>query len=139
MAEAKNSLIERAKNRGIRFSAQRLLICQVLEASDDHPDVDTIYARAKATDTSISVASVYRTVKVLHDLGLIIKHDFGDGRGRVEVNTDEHHDHLVDIDTGRVIEFHDEDLEVLQEQIARRLGYELEGHTLALFGRSITD
>ena len=130
-------LFDRALNLGMRITAQRRVICRVLEQADDHPDVDTLHLRVREQDPNVSLACVYRTMKILEGMDLVIRHDFGEGRHRFEVNNDQHHDHLVDLKTGKVIEFHDKDLEALQEAIAERLGYELTGHTLALYGRPV--
>ena len=113
---------------------QRRTIAQVLEAADDHPDVEELYARASAADPRISLATVYRTVKLFEDVGILDKHEFGDGRARYETADREHHDHLIDMNSGEVIEFVDPEIEELQDRIARRLGYTLKGHRLELYG-----
>lgn len=129
------SIIEQCEEKGLRLTDQRRLIAAVLESSDDHPDVEELYARASARDNSVSLATVYRTVKLFEDWGLLEKHEFGDGRARYETTDRDHHDHLIDVSTGQVFEFVDKDIEALQEKIARRFGYDLIGHRLELFGR----
>jgi Fur family ferric uptake transcriptional regulator len=109
-------------------------VARVLEAADDHPDVETIHARAAEQDASISIATVYRTVKLFEEAGLLERLEFGDGRARYEDAERDHHDHLIDVQTGEVIEFVDPEIEALQERIADRLGYDLRGHRLELFG-----
>ncbi|MEM8823055.1 MAG: Fur family transcriptional regulator, partial [Pseudomonadota bacterium] len=112
----------------------RRVVAEVLEAAQDHPDVETIHARAVETDASISIATVYRTVKLFEESGLLERREFGDGRARYEDAERDHHDHLIDVNTGEVIEFVDPEIEALQEKIAERLGYDLRGHRLELFG-----
>ncbi|MDX2263592.1 MAG: Fur family transcriptional regulator [Hyphomicrobiales bacterium] len=123
--------------RGMRMTDQRRTIANVLAAADDHPNVEEVHKRAHALDNRISLSTVYRTVRLLKDAGILERREFGDGRARYERAEEEHHDHLIDIETGRVIEFHDDDIERLQEAIARRLGYELTGHKLELYGRPL--
>ena len=118
----------------MRLTGQRRVIAQVLEEADDHPDVESLHARAAAQDPRISLATVYRTVKLFQESGLLERHEFGDGRARYEDAQRAHHDHLIDTDTGDVIEFHDPEIEALKEAIARRLGYRLTGHRLELYG-----
>ena len=120
--------------KGLRMTEQRRIIARVLEAADDHPDVEELHRRAAAVDPHISIATVYRTVKLFEDAGIITRHDFGEGRARYETVPDEHHDHLIDLRSGRVIEFRDEDIERLQQAMAERLGYRLVDHRLELFG-----
>ena len=112
---------------------QRRVIARVLSESDDHPDVELLYQRASAIDSKISIATVYRTVRLLEEAGIIAKHDFGDGRARYEESSTEHHDHLIDMRSGRVIEFHNAEIEKLQEKIAKELGYQLVDHRLELY------
>jgi Fur family ferric uptake transcriptional regulator len=119
---------------GMRMTDQRRVIARVLGASQDHPDVEELHRRAVAIDPHISIATVYRTVRLLEEAGIIQRHDFLDGRSRYEETREEHHDHLIDMKTGRVIEFVDEEIERLQEAIAERLGYKLVGHRLELYG-----
>ena len=129
-----NSIIKRCEARGLRMTGQRRVVAQVLEDSDDHPDVEELYARASAVDEAISIATVYRTVKLFEEAGILDKLEFGDGRARYEDAERDHHDHLIDINSGEVIEFVDAEIEALQERIARKLGYELRGLRLELFG-----
>jgi Fur family ferric uptake transcriptional regulator len=128
------SIIERCLSSGLRMTEQRRVIAQVLEASNDHPDVDIIYSRVSDIDSTISIATVYRTVKQFEEAGILDRIDFGDGRARYEDAKREHHDHLIDIQSGKVIEFVDPEIEELQERIAEKLGYELRGHRLELYG-----
>ena len=128
------TILDRCEARGLRLTGQRRTIAQVLEASEDHPDVETIHLRASARDANISVATVYRTVKLFEESGLLERREFGDGRARYEDAERDHHDHLIDVNTGEVIEFVDPEIEQLQERIAARLGYDLKGHRLELFG-----
>lgn len=128
------TILDRCEANGLRVTGQRRTIAQVLEESDDHPDVETIHARASALDANISVATVYRTVKLFEESGLLERREFGDGRARYEDAERDHHDHLIDVQTGEVIEFVDPEIEALQEKIAARLGYDLKGHRLELFG-----
>ncbi len=128
------TLIERCEAKGLRMTGQRRTIATVLEAADDHPDVEELYARASAADPNISLATVYRTVKLFEEAGILEKLDFRDGRARYEDADRDHHDHLIDIQSGEVIEFVDEEIEELQERIAAKLGYELRGHRLELYG-----
>ena len=128
------TIIAQCEAKGLRLTDQRRVIAAVLEESDDHPDVEELYNRASGRDPRISLATVYRTVKLFEDWNLLEKHEFGDGRARYETTDREHHDHLIDINSGEVIEFVDEEIEKLQEKIARKLGYKLKGHRLELFG-----
>jgi len=120
--------------KGMRMTEQRRVIARVLSAATDHPDVDELHRRAHAVDPHISIATVYRTVRLFDDAGIIARHDFGDGRSRYEEAPGVHHDHLIDMKSGRVIEFVDEEIEALQTAIARRLGYTLVDHRLELYG-----
>ena len=119
--------------KGMRMTEQRRVIARVLEAATDHPDVEELYRRAEAVDPRISIATVYRTVKLFEDAGVIARHDFGAGRSRYEPIPDEHHDHLIDLRTGAVTEFRNEEIERLQQAIAERLGYRLVDHRLELY------
>jgi len=121
--------------RGLRMTEQRRIIAKVLSEATDHPDAEEVYARASAHDPKISLATVYRTVRLFDEAGIIETHDFRDGRARYELAEGEHHDHLIDVQTGDVIEFVDEEIERLQEKIAERLGYELVDHRMELYGR----
>jgi len=120
--------------KGLRITEQRRVIARVIGDSEDHPDVETLHLRAVAIDSGISIATVYRTVRLFEEAGILDRHDFGDGRSRYEAAPEAHHDHLIDVETGRVIEFVDPELEVLQRQIAERLGYRLVDHRMELYG-----
>lgn len=121
------------------MTEQRRVIARVLSVAADHPDVEEVHRRAVAIDPDISISTVYRTVKLFEESGIIERHDFRDGRARYETVPDEHHDHLIDLRTGRVIEFRSEEIEALQELIARRLGYRLADHRLELYGVPLSD
>lgn len=129
-----DTILERCENKGLRMTGQRRVVAQILQESDDHPDVEELYARAQAVDAGISLATVYRTVKLFEEAGILDKLEFGDGRARYEDAERDHHDHLIDMNSGKVIEFVDPDIEALQEKIAARLGYTLKGHKLELYG-----
>lgn len=129
-----DTILSRCEAKGLRLTDQRRTIAGVLEVADDHPDVEALYARASAADPRISLATVYRTVKLFEEAGILDKHDFGDGRARYETSDRDHHDHLIDLQTGEVIEFIDAEIEALQDRIAEKLGYELRGHRLELYG-----
>jgi Fur family ferric uptake transcriptional regulator len=131
-----DGLMKKCLNNGIRMTNQRQIIVGVIEGSEDHPDVDQLYRRAVEEDNTISIATVYRTVKLLEEAGVIDRLEFGDGRARYE-ESGQHHEHLVDVETGEVIEFYHAELEALKEQIAREMGYELVDHRLELFGRKL--
>jgi Fur family transcriptional regulator, ferric uptake regulator len=133
------TLVQKCQEMKLKMTDQRRIIARVLSESDDHPDVETLYQRANAIDTKISIATVYRTVKLLEEAGIIARHDFGDGKARYEEFSDQHHDHLIDIRSGAVIEFTNAEIERLQEVIARELGYELVGHRLELYGVKLED
>ena len=120
--------------KGMRMTDQRRVVARVLGAASDHPDVEELYRRAHDVDPNISIATVYRTVRLFEEAGIISRHDFKDGRSRYEEMTEEHHDHLIDMKSGEVVEFMDEEIERLQEAIARRLGYRLIAHRLELYG-----
>jgi Fur family ferric uptake transcriptional regulator len=132
-AEPEQSLEAACVEKGMRMTEQRRVVARVLEASTDHPDVEELYRRASAIDPKISISTVYRTVKLFEDAGIIERHEFGDGRSRYETLPEEHHDHLIDLRSGTVIEFRDEEIEKLQEKIARKLGYKLVDHRLELY------
>ena len=129
-----DTIIERCEAKGLRMTGQRRIIAQVLQDADDHPDVEELFARASAQDENISIATVYRTVKLFEESGILERVEFGDGRARYEDAEREHHDHLIDMNSGEVIEFVDPEIEALQEKIAERLGYTLKGHKLELYG-----
>lgn len=120
-------------DRGLRITDQRRVIARVLSDSEDHPDVDKVYQRASAIDPNISIATVYRTVRLFEEAGILNRHDFGDGRSRYEPTTDEHHDHLIDVESGAVMEFTDPELEAMQQAIAERMGYKLVDHRMELY------
>ena len=128
------NIIQRCSQSGLRMTEQRRVVAQVLETSHDHPDVEELYARAVELDPRISIATVYRTVKLFEEAGILDKLEFGDGRARYEDAERDHHDHLIDMQTGQVIEFVDLEIELLQEKIAQRLGYQLKDHRLELYG-----
>ncbi|MFN3644194.1 MAG: Fur family transcriptional regulator [Gemmobacter sp.] len=129
-----DTIIARCEARGLRMTDQRRTVARVLEEADDHPDVEAVYTRAAAIDPRISIATVYRTVKLFEEAGILDRLEFGDGRARYEDSTRDHHDHLIDLASGAVIEFVDPEIEKLQEAIAARLGYTLKGHRLELYG-----
>ena len=121
-------------DKGMRMTDQRKVIARVLSAAQDHPDVEELYRRSAAVDPNISIATVYRTVRLFEEAGIIARHDFRDGRARYEEAPDVHHDHLIDMKSGKVIEFVDDEIEALQNAIAKRLGYRLVDHRLELYG-----
>ena len=122
--------------KGVKLTEQRRVIAKVLDESTDHPDVEELHKRAVAIDSNISVATVYRTVRLFEESGILIKHEFGDGRSRYEnFQEKDHHDHLIDIENGTIIEFQNEEIEILQKKIAEELGFELVDHRLELYAR----
>lgn len=121
-------------DKGLRITEQRRIIARVLSESDDHPDVELLHERANKIDSGISIATVYRTVRLFEEAGILDRHDFGDGRARYEAAPEAHHDHLIDVETGKVVEFVDPEIEALQKQIAAKLGYRLVDHRLELYG-----
>lgn len=128
------SQIERlCAEKGMKMTEQRRIIARVLSDSADHPDVERVYRRATEIDPKISIATVYRTVRLFEEASILTRHDFGDGRARYEEVTSDHHDHLIDVKSGRVIEFHNDEIEKLQRVISKNLGYELIGHRLELY------
>jgi len=127
------TLEEQCAKKGMRMTDQRRVIAQVVEAATDHPDVEELYRRAAAIDSKISLSTVYRTLNLFEEAGLVTKHDFKDGRARFETLPDTHHDHLIDVRSGKVIEFRNEEIEAIQELIAKRLGYRLVDHRLELY------
>ena len=130
-----SSVIEnKCAEKGVRLTEQRKIIAQVMSESTDHPDVDELHRRVTKTDAKISIATVYRTVKLFEEAGIVAKHDFKGNKARYEKATDEHHDHLIDINTGAIIEFVDNDIEKLQKKVAEKLGYKLVDHRLELYG-----
>ena len=120
--------------RGLRITEQRRIIARVLSNSSDHPDVEKLHQRAVEIDPGISIATVYRTVRLFEEAGILDRHDFGDGRSRYEAAPEAHHDHMIDVESGKVIEFVDPELEALQRQIAERLGFRLVDHRMELYG-----
>ena len=124
--------------KGMRMTEQRRVIARVISTSHDHPDVEELHRRAVAVDPGISIATVYRTVRLFEEAGILERHDFGDGRARYEAAAETHHDHLIDVETGNVIEFVDEELEELQKRIAARLGFRLVDHRMELYGVSVS-
>jgi Fur family ferric uptake transcriptional regulator len=129
------TILERCAARGLRMTDQRRTVVAVLSESDDHPDVEELYRRSSGRDPNISLATVYRTVKLLEEQGILERLDFGDGRARYEDAERDHHDHLIDMNSGEVIEFVDREIEALQRRVAEGLGYELIGHKLELYGK----
>lgn len=127
-------IIARCEAKGLRMTEQRRVVARVVGEADDHPDVEELYIRAARIDPRISIATVYRTVKLFEEAGILDKLEFGDGRARYEDAERDHHDHLIDVNSGKVIEFVDPEIEALQEKIAERLGYRLVGHRLELLG-----
>ncbi|WP_117195364.1 Fur family transcriptional regulator [Rhizobium terrae] len=134
MTDLSKSLEELCAEKGMRMTDQRRVIARILQESDDHPDVEELYRRSSKVDPRISISTVYRTVKLFEDEGIIEKHDFRDGRSRYETVPEEHHDHMIDVSTGTVIEFRSSEIEALQERIAREHGFRLVGHRLELYG-----
>ncbi|WBO21868.1 Fur family transcriptional regulator [Sphingomonas abietis] len=120
--------------KGLRITEQRRVIARVLSEAEDHPDVEEVHVRSSAIDPGISIATVYRTVRLFEEAGILERHDFGDGRSRYEAAPETHHDHLIDVESGRVIEFVDEEVELLQKRIAEKLGYRLVDHRMELYG-----
>ncbi|MCB5201464.1 transcriptional repressor [Neorhizobium sp. T786] len=134
MTDLSKTLEELCAEKGMRMTDQRRVIARILQESDDHPDVEELYRRSAKIDPRISLSTVYRTVKLFEDEGIIEKHDFRDGRSRYETVPEEHHDHMIDVKSGTVIEFHSAEIEALQERIAREHGFRLVGHRLELYG-----
>ncbi len=129
-------LESRCAQAGLKMTGQRRVILKVLGSSEDHPSVEAVYERAKSIDPSISIATVYRTLNLLDEMNLVIRHEFQEGHSRYELNWDHHH-HLIDLDTGTVIEFQNDELEMLKKKIARDLGYDLVDHRLELYGKKL--
>ena len=133
-----NSDIEnKCIKKGVRLTEQRKLVAKVMSESKDHPDVDELHKRVNKLDSKISIATVYRTVKLFEESGILAKHDFKGNKARYEETTQEHHDHLIDINTGKITEFVDDDIEKLQKKVAEKLGYKLVDHRLELYGSKI--
>ena len=133
-----SSYIEKqCTKKGVRLTDQRKLVAKIMSESADHPDVDELHRRVNKLDSKISIATVYRTVKLFEEAGIVAKHDFKGNKARYEKTSEEHHDHLIDINTGEIIEFVNEDIEKLQKQVAEKLGYKLVDHRLELYGAKI--
>ena len=125
---------DKCRQRGVRLTDQRKLIAKVMSQSSDHPDVDELHKRISKIDEKVSIATVYRTVKLFEESGIFEKHDFKGGKARYEQSPDVHHDHLIDVNTGEIVEFVDEEIEKLQNKVAEKLGYKLVDHRLELYG-----
>jgi Fur family ferric uptake transcriptional regulator len=125
--------------KGLRMTDQRRVIARVLSEAEDHPDAEEVHRRAASVDNRISLATVYRTVRLFEDAGIIERHDFRDGRSRYEEATEDHHDHLIDLKSGDIVEFYDEEIEKMKDAIARRLGYKLVDHRLELYAVKLKD
>jgi len=128
---------EKCITKGVRLTDQRKIIAEVMSNSNDHPDVDELHKRVNEIDKKISIATVYRTVKLFEESGIVEKHDFKSGKARYEESPEEHHDHLIDINSGEIIEFVDKEIEILQNKVAKKLGYKLVDHKLELYGAKI--
>jgi Fur family ferric uptake transcriptional regulator len=137
MSGAATAILERCRKQGRRMTGQRRIIAELVTAAKDHPDVTELYRRASKIDPRISLSTVYRTLKMFAEDGLVEQHSFKGGRSRIERADGAHHDHLIDTQSGKVIEFRSEEIERLQTEIARKLGYELTGHRLELYGRKL--
>lgn len=137
MNERLDAIERLCRDRGLRVTGQRRTIARIMAQAGDHPDVPELHRRASKIDKGISLATVYRTVKLFEDIGVIERHAFQDGRARYETTPSAHHDHLIDIESGRVVEFHSPEIEALQQAIAARLGYRLVGHKLELYAERI--
>ena len=135
----KDTLEELCRKKGVRLTEQRKVIAEVMTSSSDHPDVDELHKRINKIDSKISIATVYRTVKLFEEAGVVSKHDFKGGKARYEKSPEEHHDHLIDVNSGEIIEFVDEDIEILQKKVADKLGYTLVDHRLELYGTKKTN
>ena len=134
MTELVASIEDLCLQKGMRMTDQRRIIARVLTEADDHPDVEEVYRRSTKIDSGISIATVYRTVRLFEDAGILERHDFRDGRSRYETVSEEHHDHLINVETGEVLEFHSDEIEELQDKIARKLGFKLVDHRMELYG-----
>ena len=132
-----NAIEEKCKKKGVRLTDQRRIIAKVMSESDNHPDVDELHKKVNKHDSKISIATVYRTVKLFEEAGIVAKHDFKGNKSRYEQAPEEHHDHLIDINSGEITEFVNEEIEKLQEQVAKKLGYKLVDHRLELYGSKI--
>ena len=134
MSETVSSIEDLCMQKGMRMTDQRRVIAKVLSDATDHPDVEEVYRRSTAIDSGISIATVYRTVRLFEDAGILERHDFRDGRSRYETVAEQHHDHLINVETGEVLEFHNDEIEELQEKIAEKLGFRLVDHRMELYG-----
>ena len=134
---AKSAIEIMCASKGIKLTHQRRIIAKVLSKSEDHPDANLVFKRSSKIDSNISMATVYRTMKLFEDTSIVVVRDFGDGRSRYEIYSNDHHDHLIDTDSGEVIEFVNDQIEELQHKVAKELGYELTGHRLELYGKKI--
>ena len=132
---AKSAIEVMCASKGIKLTHQRKVIAKVLSKADDHPDANLVFKRSSKIDSNISMATVYRTMKLFEDTNIVVVRDFGDGRSRYEIYSNEHHDHLIDTDSGEVIEFVNDEIEELQHKVAKKLGYILTGHRLELYGK----
>ena len=132
---AKSAIEVMCASKGIKLTHQRRVIAKVLSKADDHPDANLVFKRSSKIDSNISMATVYRTMKLFEDTNIVVVRDFGDGRSRYEIYSNEHHDHLIDTESGEVIEFVNDEIEELQHKVAKKLGYELTGHRLELYGK----
>jgi len=132
-----NKIEEKCLTKGVRLTDQRKIIAEAMSASNDHPDVDELHKRVNKIDKKISIATVYRTVKLFEESGIVEKHDFKGGKARYEESPEEHHDHLIDVNSGEIIEFVDTEIEILQNKVAKKLGYKLVDHKLELYGVKI--
>tara|TARA_B100001559_G_scaffold160265_1_gene134480 strand:- start:72 stop:482 length:411 start_codon:yes stop_codon:yes gene_type:complete len=134
---AKSAIELMCSSKGIKLTHQRRVIAKVLSKSEDHPDANLVFKRSSKIDSNISMATVYRTMKLFEDTNIVVVRDFGDGRSRYEIYSNDHHDHLIDTNSGEVIEFVNDQIEELQHKVAKELGYELTGHRLELYGKKI--
>jgi len=132
---AKSAIEVMCASKGIKLTHQRRVIAKVLSKSEDHPDANLVFKRSSKIDSNISMATVYRTMKLFEDTNIVVVRDFGDGRSRYEIYSNEHHDHLIDTESGEVIEFVNDEIEELQHKVAKKLGYVLTGHRLELYGK----
>jgi Fur family ferric uptake transcriptional regulator len=132
-----NNIQQKCKIKGVRLTDQRKIIADIMSSSNDHPDVDELHKRVNKIDKKISIATVYRTVKLFEEFGIVEKHDFKGSKARYEEAPEEHHDHLIDINSGKIIEFVDKDIEILQHKVAKKLGYKLVDHKLELYGSKV--
>ena len=134
MTDTTETIEQKCVSKGVKLTDQRRIIARVMSEADDHPDVDELYTRVSKIDTKISIATIYRTVKLFEEAGILTKHDFKGGKARYEEMRESHHDHLIDVKTGEIIEFVDDEIEKLQKKVADKYGYELVDHKLELYG-----